>query len=57
MSHLLLLSSLISLDVVILHVELVPDPMCTRPGMQHEAHAKARQPGLAVFHHKVDSSV
>src|SRR6218665_1957186 len=53
MSHFLLLSSPIRLDVVILHVEQAPDPICIQPGMQHEAHVETRQRGLAVFYHKV----
>src|SRR6218665_3047504 len=56
MSHFLLLSSPIHLDVVILHVEQAPAPICIQPGMQHEAHVETRQRGLAVFYHKVDLS-
>src|SRR6218665_1786996 len=56
MSHFILLSSPIHLDVVILHVEQAPDPICIQPGMQHEAHVETRQRGLAVFYDKVDLS-
>src|SRR6218665_2090858 len=56
MSHFLLLSSPIHLHVVVLRVEQAPDSICIQPGRKHEAHVETRQPGLALFDHKVDSS-
>src|SRR6218665_2012551 len=56
MSHFLLLSNPIRVDVVILHVEQAPDSICIQHGMQHEAHIELRQGGLAIFYSKVDSS-